>query len=446
MSREAVIEIAQIGRGRLGARLLRSSAAYADALSYQRLRLDPPTLPKLDTSANVDFYATQIKNALCVHPAIRAELEQIAATTPAALRFMVSVPDAEALRWEAMSMLPYTRFLALRPDCAVTRIALSSDIRDPGVRTFEFPIRMLAFLSPAKVDVADELDVLCERIRVARDGGLDVTCSIYLGNQTLLDATLHKIEAGVLPGIRVFGMPSSALELEQVIRTVAPQILHFFCHGLTQAGERLLEFATINDWDIEQETGSVALTIERLKQVLISTGTTWLTVLNSCSGARTVDQLHSMALALAQDASPVTVGMAEPIDADDATLFARAFYERLFEILSASLTGFSAGDLGVLDLTPAVNAARTGLHQRYHQAPPDAFGRWCLPLLYERDTPLKVMIVPQDIKTRIELVAGVLRSLPSTTPREVRVAILATLANAPAVPERLRPDAFGNLA
>jgi hypothetical protein len=451
--REAVIEIASFGQGRLGVRLWKAAAAYVDAMNYRRVRLELPALPKLDTSVNVDSYATQIRDALCSHPAIKSELEQIASTTPAVLRFLVGVPEAEGLRWEAVSMEPYTRFLALKPDCAVTRIAHASDLRDPGVRTFGLPLRMMAFLSPARIPAKDELEAICTQVLVARQKGLALTCSIYLGEQDLIDEQRVRIEAGELPGIEIAGIPPSSLAVEQVIRSQPPELLHFFCHGMTDAGERLVELATINDWDVEQETGSVTLTIERLRQVLISTGATWLTVLNSCSGAqpveelrsRAVEQLHSMALALAQSASPVAVGMAEPIDAADATLFARAFYGRLFDILRTSLAEFVEGDTAVLDLAPAVNAARAELHQTYQNAPPDAFGRWCLPLLYERDAPLRVMMMPQDVKTRIELVAGALRSLPATTPRAVRASILATLSNPPPVPERLRPDIFGNL-
>jgi CHAT domain len=305
------------------------------------------------------------------------------------------------------------------------------------------PLRMMAFLSPAKISAKDEFEAICSQVLAARQG-LALTCSIYLGEQGLLDEKSARIQAGELPGIEVDTMPSSALEFEQVIRNQPPQLLHFFCHGVTDdAGERVLEFATINDWDLEHDTGSMTLTIERLRQVLISTGITWSTVLNSCCGARAVEQLHSMALALAQSASPVTVGMAEPIDAGDATVFARAYYGRLFEILGTSLAGLVEGDAAVLDLAPAVNAARAELHQKYQNAATNAFGRWSLPLLYERDTPLMVMRIPNEIKPRIELVAGLLRSLPPTTPRAVRTSVLQKF---PEVPEKLRPDIFGNLA
>lgn len=421
--REAVIEIASFDVGKLGVRLWKSTASYPDATRFKSISLDRSGLPKLDTQENVERYATLIRNALCSHNAIAAELNQIATTTTAAqLRFLVGVPDAEALRWEAVSLRPNT-FLALKPNCAVTRIAHASDIRDPGLRTFSFPLRMMAFLSPATISARDEFEAIIDQVLAARKKGLEIICSIYLGEQDLLEKQLERIRAGELPGIEVASMPSTGLQIEHFIRNKPPQLLHFFCHGKTDAGEQLLEFATINDWDLEQDTGSVKLTMERLRQTLISTGTTWATVLNSCSGARAVEklqsaveQLHSMALALAQNASPVAIGMAEPIDAADATIFARAFYGGLFDILDTSLAGVAQGDEVVLDLAPAICDARAALREtfRSHPAlPEEAFGRWCLPLLYERDTPLTVMRISDEIKPRIEL-AQARRSRTST--------------------------------
>lgn len=453
-TREAVIEIASsFDPGKFGVRLRGAASSHKNAMRFKSISLDTSKLPELDTPENVERYANQIKDALCSHEAVAAELTAIAKTeSPAELRFIVeSGPESEGPRWEAVSMRPDAQFLALKPECAVTRMAYTSDIRDPGIRTFSLPLRMVAFLSPANITAKYEFDAICSRVRAARQQDLAITCSIYLGEQSLLDEKRASIQTGELQGIDIAKMPPSAFEIEEVIRSQRPQLLHFFCHGKTEAGEHLLEFATINDWDHKRDRGSMSLTIERLRQVLISTGTTWLTVLNSCSGARAVDQIHSMALALAQNASPVTVGMAEQIEAADANLFVRAFYGRLFGILGTSLAAVAEGDETVLYLAPAIYTARAALHEEYlkeqnfSEPPPprETFGRWCLPLLYERDKRLRVMRIPDEIKSRTELVAGALRSLPDTTPLAVRASILDKL---PAeLPARLRPDVFGNL-
>ena len=53
------------------------------------------------------------------------------------------------------------------------------------------------------------------------------------------------------------------------------------------------------------------------------------------------------------------------------------------------------------------------------------------------------MRIPDEIKPSIELVAGVLRSLPSTTPLAVRTSVLEKLPRG--VPKKLRPDVFGSI-
>lgn len=450
MPRTAVIEIARFGRG-LSARLSKSMSPPPGALGFQPIGLDPAELPKLDTSQNVDAYAERISRALHAHPAIRAELAQLASTAAdvgASLRFQLG-DFGEECRWEVLSALPQARFLALNGACTVTRIVQSGFSSEAGVQALGLPVRMAAFLSAANETAAQEFEAICEAVLAARRNGVDLACRIYLGEQALLDAP---VEAR---GIEVFPMPSSPLDIEKALKDDPVQILHFFCHGLVETGERILELATIRDWDAGAPNGSVALSVDRLRQVLLATGSTWITVLNSCSGAASVDQLHSMALVLAQRASPFVVGMAEPIAAVDATLFAGAFYERLFEILKAGLDEVAAGRRTVLDLAPAVVPARDALHQRYRSMPPDAFGRWCLPIMYERDTPLEVEAIPaeprqalaaQEMRIRIEFVSGALRILPATAPVEVRASLLALLDEPPAVPAPLRPDAYGRLA
>jgi hypothetical protein len=71
--REAVIEIGTSDRGSLSVRLLKSGAPYKNAMRFKSIGLDCSALPKLDTSENVEHYATQIREALCSHPAIKAE-------------------------------------------------------------------------------------------------------------------------------------------------------------------------------------------------------------------------------------------------------------------------------------------------------------------------------------------------------------------------------------
>ena len=302
---------------------------------------------------------------------------------------------------------------------------------------------MAAFLSPAGISAKPEFEAICQKIADARAAKLEIECTIYLGQQHLLDTAQAAIAAGRLPGVMVAPIPRTAMSIEAELFKNQPQILHFFCHGIVGAGVRLLELATINDWDVGASAASVKFSLERLDNVLLSTNANWITVLNSCSGAEAVDQLHSIALTLAKAATPFAIGMAEPIDPNDATDFTRAFYAELFRVIGTAIGPIGDGQQVTLDLASTVLPARDVLHNKYKLDPPEAFGRWCLPVAYKREAPLK-LVAAFALKRRVEVVAGALRSLPVDAPDEFRLAILATLDKDPKVPQHLRPDRFGN--
>ena len=96
------------------------------------------------------------------HEAIDAELTRMAKTNlrPSFVSVVDGGPEAEEPRWEAVSAQPDTPFLALKPNCAVTRVAHASDIRDPGVRAFNLPLRLMAFLSAAEVPAKSEFEAM----------------------------------------------------------------------------------------------------------------------------------------------------------------------------------------------------------------------------------------------------------------------------------------------
>jgi hypothetical protein len=445
MAREAIVEIAVMaGRG-LGARLLQSATNHPNALEYMPIDLDMGAMPGLDTSANVEAYGIRLRKALASHTAIESELTQIfgtPASQTAILQFLIANADAERMRWETLCLSPPTQFLALNGVCTVSRIAHSSVPADPGMRAFTFPLRMAALLSAAGIKAEQEFKEICASVALAKSNGLEIECTAYLGEQELLDSAQTDIDAGKLPGMAVAPMPRSSLEIEDALKNRLVEFLHFFCHGVSEAGIQHLELATISDHDAEKPVGSIRLSIDRLSQALVTTGRTWVTVLNSCSGGRPVEQLHSMAMELAKSASPFVVGMAEPLDSADAPLFTNAFYSEMFDIVFKKLAALAVGNSVTLDLAPAVIRGRKAFHTRYETAPADAFGRWCVPLIYRRNAPLQVLRVNEDIKRRIEVVAGALRNLPDDTPLDLRQQILATLDKSN-VPLALRPDAFG---
>jgi CHAT domain-containing protein len=451
--RDALVEIAEESTGGLAARLLRCrvdnvSIDYPNARKFFHLQLDPATLPPLNTSANVEQYGSMIRAALATHPAIGAELAQIfQAPHRTMLQFWIVPPQGECFRWETLCEAPPLGFLALHNLCTVTRLA---DINGDGsdVRAFRGSLRMAAFLSPIKMPAKDEFAGLMHEIKVARNAGLNIQCTVYLGEQDLLDQAKTDIADGNLPGVTAEPMPFQTNDLERELRKNPVELLHFFCHGLSGAGVQALELATISDNEVEREAGSVLISIERLNEILDTTRATWVTVLNACSGAKPAPGLQSMALTLAKRGSPIAVGMAEPISGVDATIFSKAFYEELFHILCARLIGAAPNSSVSLDLTPAVINARRMVFNQYQVDPPDAYGRWTLPLLYERFDPLIVQVSPPGVvddamRIRINTVAGALKSLPDGTPDQMRDDLLTLLDKNPKVPMSLRPNRFG---
>jgi hypothetical protein len=169
---------------------------------------------------------------------------------------------------------------------------------------------------------------------------------------------------------------------------------------------------------------------------------TWMAVLNSCSGAEVTHQLHSIALKVAMRGCPYTIGMAEPIRTDDALMFSEAFYGELFNIVRTTLAGAAAAPQ-LLDLSPAVIPARKAIHCLCDKEP-NSFGRWLLPLLYQRvQQPLFVQTVDDARTKRIQEISKTLKALPSDTPVELRDQLVALLDKEPPVPLALRPDRYG---
>lgn len=458
-SRDATVEIASFNtNGTVMFRLLRSSVMYPNMHKFETLDVNSAALPPLNNRGNVQNYGDALREALYLHPAVRAELTQIFGTRQpdrANLQFAIGAEEGEPFRWEALYADPNC-FLAANGLCSLKRIAFASAVSDPGPRICAFPIRMAAFLSPSGVESQAEFSAISGAIGTARQNGLDIEATIYLGEQALLDQGVADVAAGKLPGIRVQPMPGDTFALEKVLVGEPVQIVHFFCHGYAPNNVPLLEFGTLNDHDIGAPHGSIGLSVERLAPALSAAGTVWLTVLSSCSSAQGLPRVFSMARELANTATPVAIGMAEPIQPGDANLFAGGFYSDALEAIRLAMQGLPVGATTQIDFGAAVARARKDLHGKaelLHQQAvqngrvENAFGRWCLPVMYQRDAPLKIGLVHNiDMRKRIATYGKTLRDLPSDTPVDLRDQILAMLDKDPPVPPSLRPDRYGNFS
>jgi hypothetical protein len=485
--RSSTIEISSMNDGSVGFRLLRADANWEGMYQYHPLGLDPHSLPRLDNQQNAVAYGQEITKALCKHKAVDPVLKEffgLPPQDPVILKFLITTTEGERYSWETLCD-DRPIFLAVHHTCSLSRVTIGGRPEQEGdYASFEWPIRMVAFLSPSRVESRDELQVIVDAVTTARQGGLKIRVSVYLGEQGLLDDALERVKSGTWPDIEVFPIPSNAYDIEEVLKRERPQIVHFFCHGIAKAGLNLLEFASVNDHDIKAVNGSIPLAIERLELVMSTIGTVWVTLLNSCASAMSpgavdpldaiqVPKLFSMACRLAQTGSPLTVGMTEPITDEDATRFAGVFYQIAFRFIREATKQLRPGALATIDLGEAVYQARQKLHANAGAGPvTNGSGRWWLPVLYSRERPLKVTLMGKEqvnrpavqsmmeqnrpaveappheqtviddiMKTRIDTVAHLLRSLPANSPTALRTDMLALLGE---VPEHLRPDLFGN--
>ena len=445
MPREATVEFAELGAQTLGVTLADAEPDYDDKGQFCPVQLNSQTLPPLTSRENVISYGTLLATELSAHNGLQQELTQLfltAAPNQAKLHIVFRTPTAEAFRWEALCNAA-AKFLVVDVDCSLKRIPGNGPGRNLPLRLFNWPLKLSAFLSAAGISASQEFEVISGAIKAARDNGFDVRGTIYLGEQDLLDTALADVAAGKWPGTEVRPIPASTVAIDEALRDDPPHLLHFFCHGSIELGQQLLEMASITDHDNEVPAGSIKLAVIRLRDRLIAESTVWMTVLNSCSGAQHVPRVYSMAGVLAKAASPITIGMAEPIEEQDATLFSSIFYPEAFRLLKASIGDIAFGDTSVVDLAPAVTKARRTLHAHCAEGPADGFGRWSLPILYQRDQPLRVARTEHPEWQRlIEGVAQLLRSLSSDTPAAVRQQFLNPLNM---VPAGWRPDGFGNL-
>ncbi|MBD8825459.1 CHAT domain-containing protein [Pseudomonas sp. CFBP 13602] len=456
MSHLVTVEICDSGAS-LGVRLLTGHGLHDPD---QMLRFAPmpaqmlPLSMSLSTLGDAVGHGRTLLDALNAHGPIALELAGLfsqyeIATT---LTLYMTTSTAALYRWEALYNPVSDRFLSAQNNCSMFRIASGRSPVLSESREYSGTITFSAYLSASGIEALAECEVLIDAVKTARQSGLNIRTYLYVGEQQLLDTAANLLNG--TQAIELRPIPANALAFEASLKADRAQLLHFLAHGDIREGEAFLEFASISDHDRNADPdnpdidpGSIRLSLDRLEQSLAATGTTWLTLLNCCSGAASVSKLSSMAAKLAKSVSPITIGMADPIDYQDATLFAKSFYKHALETIHQATASLTQGQSIIIDLSVAVKAARGVLYEtaRANSDLPNGFARWCLPIVYLRDIPLKITQIDEKTKTRIDAIAKVLQGFSSETPPQLRSDVLGLLANEPSIPARLWPDLNGNL-
>jgi hypothetical protein len=453
MSHLVTVEICDSGAS-LGVRLLTGHGLHDPDQMLRFASMPAQMLPlsmSLSTLDDAAGHGRALLNALNAHGPIALELAglfsqyQIATT----LTFYMTTSTAALYRWEALYNPVSNRFLSAQNNCSMFRIASGRSPVLSESREYSGTITFSAYLSASGIYAFDECKALIEAVKTIRQSGLNIRTYLYVGEQQLLDTAASLLNG--TQAIELRPIPANALAFEASLKADRAQLLHFLAHGDIRDGTAFLEFASINDHDTYVEAdktpGSIRLSLDRLEQSLAATGTTWFTLLNCCSGAASVSKLSSMAATLAKSVSPITIGMADPIDYQDATLFAKSFYKHALETIHQATASLTHGQSIIIDLSAAVKAARGVLYEtaRANSDLPNGFARWCLPIVYLRDIPLKITQIDEKTKTRIDAIAKVLQGFSSETPPQVRSDVLGLLAKEPSIPAWLWPDLNGNI-
>jgi hypothetical protein len=407
-----------------------------------------PLTQKLDTLENVALYGKTLCAELEKHEAIRMEFAQLfnAADDRNALEFLVIA--GEDVRWESLCD-DNTRFLALNDGYRLARVTTRTPPPNAqSARQVRFPLKMLAYLSPAGVSSADEYRNICTRIVEARESGLAIEAMIYVSDQDILDRPEDHsgVTDGRFQGVTVAPLPSAS-EIEKQLKS-SYQFLHFF------------SLATIADQECGRESGSVLLPLDTLTAAMRLNQSVWLAVFNSCSGAAGTRAFNSLAWSVAKQGCPYAVGMAEPIEPRVAAKFSAAFYEALFATTRDAIKKPRAEEEALaLDFSDVVNPARKAIRDHCQSDRQGAYGRWLTPVIYmSTPNPLVVFLPSADeiemtqgndlvdisvMAERTNMIASFLRVLPRETPDDVRNGIFALLDKPPVVPLALRPDRYG---
>lgn len=355
---------------------------------------------------------------------------------------LLESPASENLPWEALWHGQQDCFFALMPNWPIVRLPPTS--RQTDRKTWiETELTILLVLAAAPGDGA--VDAFGEWREIwSQLVALPAAAKLRVHVLTCQDEILDEIEALPNPVVRITGEPlTSAQTFHQAVSVLAPNIVHFFCHGSAEAAEPLLNLATPGDYyGPKKALGEINLRMTELQALAQSPGL-WLVTLNCCQGARSSGRVRSLAAKLAERGVPVVVAMRESVDFRKAHAFAGEYYKSLIAALAALLPDAAAAQRGdVIEIPERVwSDAMHPSRMRLAQPARDEDPAWTLPVVYLQRGPLKliarprsasvVMLLPQPAQltiTRLRMQASTFRNMATQTAGSENQAFVQQLA------------------
>jgi hypothetical protein len=328
--------------------------------------------------------------ALGQNQAVSQVLEHIAtadADEEYPIYIQVGSPDSENLPWEAI-WRDKLEFLALTRHWPIARLAAATNDATPKTRTVEPKLKVLAVLAAAGVDATGEWMRLHD---VMKAHGDRVRVHVLVAQRDLLKQ------------VRGLGDPrftaefvGDAASLMRRVRAFGPNIVHFFCHGLSDATPKLQLVR------LSGQTEEISVT--DLSELAVPE-TLWLVTLNCCQGGRSAGNVRSIARNLVARGVPAVVAMRESVASFDANLFTGTFYAALVDELIRHLppdpvpAGADPTPLPESVWLRALQPSRLAIHSAPRGTPPAKrtpadSPEWTLPMVYVRRGGLRLTPTP----------------------------------------------------
>jgi hypothetical protein len=368
-------------------RVVRSPFVVDKANRALEIDLNADALPGWEQPEAVKARGRQVRDSLCGHPGVAEVLSHLSKTQKEQTQpifVMLSESDAELINWETLCDAK-DAFIALDRRWPIGRITdpMSGSARPPA--ELQLPVRVMAVISAFGINgQSKEWDMLRNALAAARAAGLPVQMKLLVGEPALRTLIDQAIAAGAAPDVEVAPIEKTASRVLQEVAAWSPHILHFFCHGHADLTDQSLELATAGDHADPQATeGSVKIRADQLVDLSTQLANPWLLVLNCCSSGQAARNLQSMAHQVVSAGFPAAVAMSEPVDADDAFEFTRAFYRSLLRSLTAAAKKLKTDKRVPFEWTEAMFDARTALCDLHNGDAPNA-REWALPVLYVR--------------------------------------------------------------
>ena len=366
-------------------KVVRAPWAVPDQGKAHPLQLAATTLPPWREPHAVRLRGQKVRDALSVHPGVARMLDLLpnqVGLTPVYL--VLGEGEIELIGWETLCDKS-DAFLSLNQHSPIGRIVepRSDEARAPA--SLRPPVRLMAVIAAMGAGGRPEWEHLLEAVTAARAAGLDTELRLLVADPVLRDAIDTVVADPAHAGwVSVSHVDAKGSEVIQAIAQWRPQMIHFFCHGFADDADQALELATTADYISEASKGSVTIRTKQLVGLVEFLPNPWLITLNCCDTGRAAAALNSMAHRVVQAGFPAAVAMLEPVNENDAHVFTRAFYGRVFQLLDEVRTTLDQEEEAPFEWLRPMSAVREALVEEHDDSDPTSVREWSLPVLYVR--------------------------------------------------------------